>query len=535
MNEPEDEGGDQPPVTDGCRNSGPPEGSKRYVPAEEWDVDRPDDPESLDSLWIRWTDGGSDLQFHRVCEVFPQLIFSHSWPFIQARPEGHKPPVFRPVREEQEDPAKDEIQFKFVSGLPRQLLRHVPLVILLATFVMFVTPEVIPTLDINGWSAILPQFTSRDGILLGLFLGTLPVLIWLLTKVEVIEIRDLSSAGITYGLIGFLAAGILTSLFLTAMAEHPNQVEPNVVLTAGYLLTLLLGGMILYEATLRIEHLFVRLKDRDKDIIDNHKAYRRFLTDLHDALNERRILGLIHPSRLFGVVFALQFLLVWTIGSGPQNLNYSIGMVVNFALNAVLVTVVFKFFILVRYFNLLMNEKKKYGEIGIHYEPFHIDGYGGFRDFGRFATRINIILTLAGLYLVYRLYITGGLKFPTEGFAGFTDPLELTIWSINFIGPVVAYALGAAAWGYYSFWSMHVKMERDKQMLARKYQGERGNWDLDRVPSAGDTIDSFEDCNGPEWDAFRSAPTWPVDVNKMLSLFSSNALPLLLPVFNLFL
>ena len=82
---------------------------------------------------------------------------------------------------------------------------------------------------------------------------------------------------------------------------------------------------------------------------------------------------------------------------------------------------------------------------------------------------------------------------------------------------------------------MHVKMERDKQLLARQFQAQRGNWEHDRTPSAGDTIDSFEYCKGPAWGAFRDAPTWPLDINKMLSLISGNAVPLLIPVVNLFL
>ncbi len=507
----------------------------RFKTAEGWDADRPEDPASLDSLWIRWTDGGSDLHFHRVCEVVPQVKFSRSWPFIHPTQEGEHPPTFDTVRDGTETAGETEVQFQFVSGLPRQLLRHVPLLVLLSTIVMFAGPELIPGSDVAGLSALLPQFNGSNAALFGLFLAIVPVLLWLLTNVDVIEIREVPSAGAVYGLVSFLGLGILISLFLVATADHPSEVEPNVVLTSGYLLTLLVGGMMLYEATLRIEHLFVAAGERDGDIIDNQEEYRRFLTDLNDAITETPILGLVRPSRLFGTVFALQFLIVWILGAGPQNLNYSVGLVVNFLLNAILVTVVFKFFILVRYFNMLMNEKQAYREIGLHYEPFHIDGYGGFRDFGLFATRINIILTLAGLYLPYRLYIIGGLEFPSEGLAGFTDPLVLTIWFISFLGPVMAYAAGAAAWGYYSFWSMHVKMERDKQLLARRFQGERGNWELDRTPSTGDTIDDFEECKGPAWGAFRDAPTWPLDVNKMLSLISGNAVPLLIPVVNLFL
>lgn len=531
MNETGDSSRTQP-RTDGGNASESSEPAARPASSDAWKADRPDDPDSLDTLWIRWTDGGSDIHFHRICEIIPRVERSSSWPYLQPKPEGKEPPTFRPVRDGSE--GGEPVQFKFVSGVPRQLLRHIPLVILVATVAMFLGPEVVPGIDTAGWTDLIPGFSGRDALLFGLFIAIVPLLVWLLATVDVIESKEFPEALVVYGLISALGFGALVSLFLVTAAEHPNQVEPNVVLTSGYLLTLLVGAMLLYEAVLRIEHMFVNLGERNGDIVDNPDAYRRFLTDLHEALNEKRLFGIVHPSRLFGSLFAAQFLIVWTIGWGPQNLNYSVGLVVNFLLNAALVTIVFKFFVLVRYFNRLLNENKAYGDIGLHYEPFHIDGYGGFRDFGRFATRINLILTLAGLYLVYRLYIVGGLKFPTEGVSGFTEPLVLTIWVLSFIGPVGSYAFGAAAWGYYSFWSMHTKMERDKQMLARQYQGQRGDWELDRTPSAGDTIDSFGDGAGPEWDAFRSAPTWPLDVNKMMSLISGNALPLLLPVINLF-
>lgn len=508
--------------------------TERSLANNGWRADRPEDPRSLDTLWIRWTDGGSDLQFHRICDIVPQVEFTGDWPYLRARPEGHSPPVFESVREGSQQDG-EEVTFRFVSGVPRQLLRHIPLVMLVATVAMFAGAELAPTPGVEGLSALFPQFGGADAGLFGLFLAIVPLLLWLLTRVDVVESRDLFGASVTYGLLSFLALGVLVSLFLAATVAHPSEMERNVVLTSGYLLTLLLGAMLLYEAVLRIEHMLVSLGKRDDDIIDDHREYRRFLTDLHDALNERRVLGLVHPSRLFGVLFAAQFLIIWTIGSGPQNMDYSVGLVVNFLLNAVLVTLVFKFFILVRYFNMLMNENTDYAEIGLHCEPFHVDGYGGFRDFGKFAIRINLILTLAGLYLVYRLYLVGGLEFPVEGIAGFEDTLALTVWLISFLGPVVAYAFGVAAWGYYSFWSIHSKMERDKQLLVRRYQGQRDGWDLDRTPSAGDTIDSFEDSNGPEWGAFRDAPTWPLDVGKMMSLMSGNALPLLIPVVNLFL
>jgi len=511
----------------------------------DWQYDRPPEDEHLGSLWIRWTDGGADLHLHRICRVLPQVQRTDSPPFVRLVPESGERPTFVPVRpgnggdgdgddDDDGDDRRDaegeqsEVQFKFVDGLPRQLLRHVPLVVLVAAVVLFVGAEFSPR--IGGVSDLLPPLSGRNATLFLLYLSITPVLLWLLSTVDVVEYREFPKAAVVYGLVVALAGGVGVSVLLVVTAESPTAVEPNVVFVSGYLLVLLVGGQLLYEGILRIEHLFVKFGQRDNDIVGNERAYRAFLTELQDGLRTT-VLGL-SPSRLFGVLFAAQFALIWIIGLGPQNLDYSLGLVVNVGFNAVLGTVFFQFLVLVRYFNHLMSATSKFADVELTYEPFHVDGHGGFRDLGRFATRINLILSLAGLYLVYRLYIVGSLGLPADGLVGFTDPILLTAWLVSFVGPVVAYAAGVGAWGYYSFWSMHAKMVRDKYTLARKYQGSRRDVDLDRTPAAGDYIDSFDDSEGPAWDALRNAPTWPLDVNKLVSLLSGNALPLLLPASN---
>lgn len=505
---------------------------------DEWRADQPKDGDQLGTLWIRWTDGGSALELHRVCELIPQVERKEDSFFPSVVPETGDQPRFRPVGQSdspggnvstQEN--QELVQFRFVSGLPRQLLRHVPLLILVSTLVLFVGAELSNT--VAGASTLVPIVTDTSTVLLGIFVAIVPLLLWLLIAVEVIPVGDVGDAAGIYGLAAFLGVSTVASILLVFVADHPSDVNSNVVLVSGYLLMLLLGGMLAYEAVLRIEHMFAKLHKRSGDIVTNERAYRKFLTDVNQQLNDVTIVG-VHPSRLFGFLFALQFLIIWTLGSGPQGMNYRLGLVVNFVLNVVLVTIVFQFFVFVRYFNRLMNETKDYSEVGLNYEPFHVDGYGGFRDFGRFATRINIILTIGGLYLVYRLYFVGGRELPVEGFLGFSDPITANVWLISFAGPVLAYGAGIIAWGYYSFWSIHRKMARDKKLLTRKYQGQRGPPDANRSPSAGDTIDSFEDAEGPEWASLRAAPTWPLKVNKLLSLISGNIFPLFVPVVNLF-
>lgn len=500
---------------------------------EDWRADREVDDRQLGTLWIRWTDGGSDMHLHRVCEIFPQVQRTSSFPWITVTPESGETPLFPPKSSDQTESnatqSPEYRQFQFVSGAPRQLLRHVPLLILVATVILFVGAEF--TSSVGGISDLIPFLIGRNALLFGIFLAITPVLIWLLETVEVVEYGEFPNAMAIYGLVGALALGSVTTIGLVLTADHPSEVDPNVVLVSGYLLTLLIGGMLLYDGILRIEHLFAKLGDRD--IVQNKQAYHGFLTDLDDALCRKTVLG-IHPSRIFGFLFAVQFFIIWIIGVGPQGLGYPLGVAVNFVLNILLVTIVFQFFVIVRYLNRLLNETPEYSEVGLAYEPFHVDGYGGFRDFGRFAIRINIILSFAGVYVLYRLYAIGGRHLVPEGFVRFEEPLIVTAWAINYIGPIVAYGLGVLAWGYYSFWSLHKKMDREKEAIAREYQGQRGSDDVDRTPSAGDSIDSFSSVSGPAWGAFRDAPTWPLEINTMMSLISGNIIPLLLPVVNLF-
>ncbi|WEL17793.1 MULTISPECIES: hypothetical protein [unclassified Halorhabdus] len=510
---------------------GEPDATDRSTAREDWRADRPDDDELLGSLWIRWTDGGSDLHLHRICEIVPQVTRRDSFPFLAVSPESGARPTFERVEREPDGTYREtgeEAQFAFIDGVPRQLLRHTPFVILVASALLVggarIDPSVAPITD------LVPTIAGPDAGLFGLYLAITPVLLWLLSMVDVVEYREFPTALAIYGLVGGLLAGVGASVFLTVSAGHPSSVAPNVVFVSGYLLLLLVAGQFLYEATLRIEHLFVTLGTRTNDIVGDELAYRHFLTDLHDNL--RLSAYGFSPSRVFGVLVAAQFAIIWLIGNGPQELEYGLGLVVNASLNAVLGTVAFQFLVVVRYFNRLLNANGEYSDVDLTYEPFHVDGYGGFRDLGRFAIRINLLLSMAGLYLVYRLYVVGGRAVPPEGVMAIGDPLATAVWLISFVGPVVGYALGAGAWGYYSFWSMHAKMVRDKHRIARKYQGTHRETDASRTPAAGDRIHSFDDSEGPEWAALQDAPTWPLDVNKMASLLSSNVVPLLFPVSN---
>lgn len=98
-------------------------------------------------------------------------------------------------------------------------------------------------------------------------------------------------------------------------------------------------------------------------------------------------------------------------------------------------------------------------------EPYHPDGHGGYRDVGKFATRVNILLILAGFYVIYRLYVQGSRVAPAEMAPGMAPAVGGAIWLASFVVPMVAYAIAAVAWLYYSFWHIHLRMLREREHL----------------------------------------------------------------------
>jgi hypothetical protein len=344
-----------------------------------------------------------------------------------------------------------------------------------------------------------------------------------------------------------LLVGTAYSFLRVSLAADPSTLPDNIVYTSGYLLTLFLGGILLYEGMLKIEYLFANLGERD--IVQNPDAYEEFLDELNAALRRDFLqddLAAILPGRagvwirefgertipvpsshVFAVLFAGQFGAAWALRDGPQNLDFAVTLAGNVALDLIIVVASFQFLVVIAYFNRLLNNDfiSSEGErIDLTSEPFHFDGRAGFRDLGRFAIQINVILILAALYCVYRLYVTGGRVLGEGGILGL-EGVDLLLWTFSYLVPVLALALAAGAWIYYSYWAMHQKMERDRKNLCLQYQGTSEGLGGE-VPAVGDRMDSFE--TGPDWTYIQSTPTWPLDNQQLVSMVSGTLSPVLL-------
>ncbi len=477
--------------------------------------------------WIRWPDLLSrnfegefieiprtvgDIHLHRMCSINPFETTT----------------------------VKKQPVVTFVGGVVRETLRLTPIIMLTLTLVMIGYGELSP--NINGVSEFIPALST--GALLIFFAVTG---IWLLS------LLILRSAGfmrgtllfrslLTYVFLLALSAGTILSIYLVFSAENPATLSDNIIYLSGYFLLLLLGGSLIYDGMLRTETLFGTPDEPEysgrADIIYDQDRYSQFQSSLHNGLNRTVDVDVLRfsisapVSHVFATVFVSQFILLWVLGEGPQNLDSRVTLVVNAAANLIITIIAFRFLILVGYFYKFLwgSYRGSDGEKGdiIRYQPFHVDRFGGFRDYGRFATRVSIILILGGLYLVYRLYVQGLRILPPGGFGEFQF-VGATLWLINYLGPVLVYLLVVFVWTYYSFWSIHRKMALDKEQICKRVQGK--HHDAERVPRAGDHIDAF--ASGPDWLYLQNAPEWPLKIRVIVTLLSANIVPVLATIFSL--
>jgi len=378
------------------------------------------------------------------------------------------------------------------------------------------------------------------------------LLAYLVVGAGLVEGRELAKAIAVYGLAVVLAIGTTASIFLVLTAEDPRTLEPNVVYTSGYLLLILVGGLLTYDAMLRTEYLFEHL-DRKLVVEETDEAaYEAFRRKIADQLSHRTTLpgGYTVPTYLlFAPLLIAQFAAVWALaGDGPQNLSFSVTFVVNVLLDMVLAVIYFQLFVLIKTFHDLVtgsvtlyrdgsgtlhHEQSDGGDRTpeevdlLSYRPFHPDGRGGFRDFGKFATRVNVLLILGGLYVTYRLYVQGARDLPaTEVALDTALTLDVFVWVASYVGPVVVLIAVAVAWLYYSFWTLHVKMAHERERAYIEWTRRRRRDDEDTIP-ADTPLGAVEDAT--DWQERRApAPVWPVDARLLVSLVSSSLVPLVL-------
>lgn len=452
-------------------------------------------------LWQRWDadeqnspgDDGLlplvDLHLHRYCPV----------PFLDSDPE----------------PEAERPDVQFLRGPIRTGVRHTPTAVLVVTVLFVVGAEFSPS--VGGVSVFFPRLGAVDVVAL---VGA--ALVWgailgLTIEADLVEGRDLLKALVVYGTFAVLAAGTVGSIYLVLTAEDPSTLPPNIIYTSGYLLTLLVGGLLIYDGMMRTEYLFQQLDN--KEIVDSTPGrtdgpYERFRADLVEKLTQSRplpVVGEFPIPFLFAPLFVSQFAAVWWVTDGPQALGFPLTYAANVFVDLFIAVVAFQFLVLLKGFYELVTDEwdGESTESLLTYRPFHPDARGGFRDFGRFATRVNLILIVGGLFLTYRLLVQGARVLPTA----MGSDHGAVLWMMNFSGPVVAYGLVALAWLYYSFWELHRKMARERQESYLKRIEKRP------VPD-----------NSPEeaaaYGELRTGPpVWPIGTTALASLVSGTLAP----------
>ncbi|MFC7226512.1 hypothetical protein N0B31_03790 [Salinirubellus salinus] len=543
-----------------------------------------DDHESPADVWARGdrpnrnhkADAGvvpfDDLHFHRYCDLVPVRLTEEArtddagfWGRLSSLPDGveffptpdgvdeadrtiHYLPS-RDRREPETTEEEREAERLPLTGLVRTALQYTPLMVTCIALLFVVSAELVPHVQglsvyLSSLPLVLVPAGAGGAVLWGL-------LAYLVVGAGLVEGRELAKAVAVYGLAAVLALGTAASIFFVLTAEDPRTLEPNIVYTSGYLMLILVGGVLTYDAMLRTEHLFEHLGDKLVVEGPDETAYPAYRRKVADQLSHRTTFpgGYEVPTYLlFAPLLVAQFAAVWALaGDGPQNLSFSVTFGVNVLLDLVLAVIYFQLFVLIKSFHDLVtgtvtlyrdeegyhHEQSDAGDRTaeevdlLSYRPFHPDGRGGFRDFGKFATRVNVLLILGGLYVTYRLYVQGARDLPAAEVALDTAlSLDVFVWVVSYVGPVVVLIVVAFAWLYYSFWTLHVKMAHERERAYVQWTRRRRDDESDDLPR--DTpLGAVEDA--ADWQERRApAPVWPVDSRLLASLVSSSLAPLLL-------
>ncbi|MFB6113502.1 MAG: hypothetical protein ABEJ58_05295 [Halodesulfurarchaeum sp.] len=445
------------------------------------------------TFWERWTDDSGP--FYRSCAVFP----------------------FDPLTEPDgtQGDAIERPSIQFTSGITRLILRNLPTV-LLAVLAVYI-PTSLMSAAARGNISV--SFSSPDS---ATFLLGVPLLIvgslwaYLLYRIAVSSVR---SENLHKPLVFILTAVPLA--FGTGYAVYSSWAssglggEPAITVQAGYFLLVLLAGHLIYDGlALRAENLFSTL---GSSTIVEQAEYQQFQEELQTHLGDSMSLGGIEIPR--SAAFAGVFILIPTalpLVSLGWNVWAKLAFIPYSFINFFVVAITYDTFVLIHTFTELL------GRDILMYRPYHPDEHGGFRDLGRFATRVNLILVVVGGYVAYRFYAEGVFTLPVDGF---TSPLLALTWGISYVGPILAYIVFVVYWLYHSFWRLHSKMERGRQKHIEEIQ-QRNRADEDSASR------EFSDPNtdGPVWESLQSAPRWPIKRQGLLGIVMLDAIPVLVPI-----
>lgn len=469
------------------------------------------------SIEVRETEGGNevvvtdaiiplnDLHFHQYCAGFGR----EKWYAAESQS--------RPL--------------KLITGPVRAVGRRWPAVVMIATALLFVIAEFY---SIGGLSDLLmlELWTLVPYLAVGAIVWLL--LLYLLDRGGVVEWRRLIKPALIYGLMGWLFLGAVFAAYLVYISDDPTTIDRNVVFVSGYLLAMLIGGMIAYDTVLRAENLLWFLDTTN--IIHDRNAYSEFKRALRDQLSTTTF-G-VPISYLFAGLIMSQFFVFWYFTTGPQELDYTPGIVVNVVFNTVLAIGLFQFLVVIsRFYSTVSGDyQTESGGVQLRYKPFHPDGRGGFRDLGRAAMRVNALLIIAGAAFSYRMFVQGSRAFDADIVAMSVTP-ELIIWTFDYIVPVVLYAVVAFIWLYFVFWQLHIRMARSKEQLILSKQYAQRNETSPTNLQHSPLVEEASPIGGPEdepaWRELRDAPEWPIDRRQLTTLVSANTAPVVVTAVSL--
>lgn len=482
-------------------------------------------------LWNRWY-GEPDVPFHRYCDFFPWRIDDRGGGDAD---EGLSAPAIH-----------------YLDWLPRDILRYTPMWILIAWLSLAIAAEFSP-----GVIGVMEYLTFPSPTITLVAVLWVLLLLWLLHKADIMLDWEFIEGMAVYLIGGFLLAGTVFSVVYVTTALRAGVPGDaivgefgNVVLGSNLFLMMFIGGHLVYDGMLRTENLFTRLAEKrppvvvaagdsarrdDREAVE--QAYGRFLGRFEASLKSRVRLDLpgtlVDRSISCGTVylFTLGFVIPFTVSglvlshgsltaakqSIHQNPLELMPLLVPTALVLLNVIVFFQFLVLISYFYELLTKHRPASErdvdFTLEYQPRHPDGYAGFRDMGKFATRVNALLIVGGLYVVSRVYI-GGLP-ALQGIDLATLDAAALNWLFNFLGPVAAYVMTVVVWMYFSFWQIHKTMRRGRELSIRSVAAENDG----ELPD--DKLD------------YKQAPIWPINTRLFASLILGDILPVftLLPIF----
>lgn len=441
------------------------------------------------SHWERWTSNSGP--FYRACAVLPFDTISEP---MQAS-----------------DSTRPEVQF--TTGIPRILLRNLPTFVLGTAIVYFVI-NIARSIATGEVQIAFPDITLQTlGLLIpGALIGGLWLYLVYRIVVTAVQGEPLHRSIVFFGTAIPLIAGTVYAAY-AAWANVGSGSEPAITVQTGYFFFVLVTGHLVYDGlALKTENLFAQLGTTS---IVNKPKYDEFYAELTNTLGDTlNIKGVTVPR---SVAFALSIALIpillpviVTPWAGWGELAYLAYSIVTLFVIAVLYDV----FILVYMFTELLRRDV------LTYQPFHPDDHGGFRDLGRFATRVNTILLVAGGYVAYRFYAEGILNIPS---GGLSPSLLGVTWVVLYLGPIAAYVFLVLFWLYHSFWRLHQKMEQGRQRRIEELQ-RRAN------TNNRETSKDFADleADAPAWESLREAPTWPIKRQGLFGILVIDAIPVII-------